>query len=174
MTRQAWIVFVAVAAVAATLGVTACIISYDPDAVELSEQSTAARVNVLTPEPDTQVAEFLEVHLRVENLTLVPNWGEANVEGEAHLAVFIDGHAVAAPGEGIALSDFAIGVAGLGASSQSTHTLRIEVLNNDRTPYADIHTMEVSWIKLPIVAGPPTPPDGTGNGTGDGTGAPAE
>lgn len=169
MTRQAWTVFVAAVAVAATIGVTACIISYDADEVELNEpQDTAARIHVVSPVPNAEVGDFLEVHLRLENLTLVEKWGEANVEGEGHLSVYIDDHPVAAPGEGIAIPDFAVGVAGLGASTNTNHVLRIQVLNNDRTPYEGIDLVEITWVKLPRTTAPPT------NGTGNGTGTPAE
>ena len=171
MTRRARTVCAWAVVGTIALGFTGCLISYNPDDVELAPHDETARVTLVSPEPNEQVANFLEVHLTVDNITLVERWGEPNVEGEGYLRVYIDGNSITPDNEGIAFSDFAVDVSGLGASEQTPHLLVVETLNNDGTPYTGISTISSAWIKLPRSGGPPTGGnEGSGEGTGEGTG----
>lgn len=150
MIRQDWRRLPVLFAMALAVGTAGCLITYDPDAVELAEPvDTSPRLFVLSPQPDQRVGDDLQVRLEVRNFNLVPKWGQANVEGEGHLFVLIDGTSVTPTEEGVVATDFSVDVRALAGDGETRHTLEVQVRNNDRTRFEGIRPIVVEWIKLP-------------------------
>ena len=151
MTRRLVLVVMLVLA----FGVSGCLITYDPDSVELSDAGLIYEcaqgersLNVFSPTEGQEVSsDLLEVEIVVCGITLVEKWGQENVEGEGHLVVSVDGRYAHAPGEGLITPHFALPLDDFGAGS---HVFRVQVRNNDLTEITDIGPVEVSFT---IVAG---------------------
>jgi hypothetical protein len=133
-------------------GAGGCLITYDPDSVELEGGDTRPRVNVLQPVPQQEVGDDLLVELDVRNFALVAPDGRANAPNEGHVLAFIDGAAVAG---GVAIVTASFHITGLDDTlshdeGANVHRLRIEVHQNDGTPYDENPgPVEVDFIKLP-------------------------
>jgi hypothetical protein len=165
MSRTGWTVVALVVALGLGLSGASCLISYDPSGVDLIEPTdTSPRLFVIQPTPDEQVTTSLHVEVEIRNFTLVPKWGQANVDGEAHLVVLVDGEPIHAADQGIVDTSFDVDVSGLVQADATTHELEIQVANNDRTQYDSIRPIIVEFI----VAGTGGGGDGTGTGSGAG------
>lgn len=149
VSRHSAVFFGCVVAVAlAFAGINGCLMTYDPDGVELANTDTTPSMSIVSPTPNQMFTDCtghsfavcLRVEIDLRNVRLVPKWGQANVAGEGYLYVTVaptdnpeQNIIIANPGdEGIVETNFTID---LGNLPDGAWTLRVEVRNNDRTPY---------------------------------------
>lgn len=151
MTRRLALVVMAVMA----LGISGCLITYDPDSVELADVGSTylcteseRSLNVLSPTDEMEISsDILVVDIVVCGIDLVEKWGQENSEGEGHLVVSVDGRYAHPPGEGLVTCRFGLP---LDDFDPGDHVFRAQVRNNDLTEIEDIPPVEVNFT---IVAG---------------------
>lgn len=161
VSRHSAVFFGCLVAVAlAFTGITGCLITYDPDGVDLVNTDTTPSMTIVTPTANQMFSDCeghsfnicLPVQIDLRNVTLLPKWGEENVDGEGYLYVTVaptdqpgEGFPIANPGdEGVVATDFTIDLDGL---PDGNWTLRVEVRNNDRSLHATIEPVSVDFRK---------------------------
>ena len=82
-------------------------------------------LTITYPSDQWGVPDAFDLSANPENFVLNPDIGGANVDGEGHWAVVLDGAAIA---------ESATGTASLSGLPLGDQVLRVELRNNDRTP----------------------------------------
>jgi hypothetical protein len=118
-------------------------------------QSAAPGIVITHPtDGDTVSAGALQVNVDVSNFILVDKLGKANAPGEGHIHYFLDIAAPTTPGQP------AIPASGTWAATPSssysfenvsvgTHTIAVELVNNDHTPLDPPVVFEVTFSATP-------------------------
>jgi len=107
------------------------------------------------------------VDVQVSNFALVGKLGQPNVAGQGHIHYFLDVTAPTTPGQpavtgpGSYVATAATGCIWLGVAA-GTHTLSVELVNNDHTPLVPPVVAKITVIVTGVGGG--------GGGGGDGGG----
>jgi hypothetical protein len=122
-----------------------CLITYDPDGVELAETDTTPRLAIVSPTAGEVVQDCLRVRVNYFNLELVdPATHPDPVDGQGHYHIEIDGNPL---GQNLALTGAGVDVPLriLNFAKGREHSVTIRTENNDNTPHAVIQPARVTW-----------------------------
>ena len=119
----------------------------------------APSMSVISPTPNQvfndceghSFAVCVPVEIDLRNVTLVPKWGQDNVEGEGHLYVTVAPTGepeaaipITAVDQGVVERNFTIDISAL---PDGDWTLRVEVRNNNRSQHAQISPVSIDFAK---------------------------
>ena len=160
VSRHSAVFFGCVVAVALALaGINGCLMTYDPDGVDLPYTDTTPSMLIVSPTANQMFADCtghdfsvcLPVEIDLRNVDMVPKWGEENVAGEGHLYVTVAptgdpgaANPITAVDQGVVERNFTIDISNL---PDGSWTLRVEVRNNDRTLHVTVEPVSVDFRK---------------------------
>ena len=142
------------AGIIAILGLSGCLISYDPDGVDLVGGGSEPRLVVTSPTPMQEIDDILRIQMEVHNFVLVDPAGRSNADGEGHVKIYINGEPIVSGDGPTYRTSIPVQVCSLGRGEPVEYSLQIVPSNNDGTPHAVLGEINISWVKLPNPGGP--------------------
>lgn len=143
------------AGIIAILGLSGCLISYDPDSVDLVGGGSEPRLLVTSPSPGQEVEDILRIQMEVHNFLLVDPAGRENADGEGHVKIYINGVPIVDNDGPTFRTSIPVQVCSLGRERAAEYNLTIVPSNNDGTPHGVLGEINITWVKLPNGPGGP-------------------
>ncbi len=133
----------------------------EPSVIGFKLGSTSPGVTIVKPEDGSSAsAGNLTVSVAVSNFNLVDKLGKTNVQGEGHLHYYLDVAAPTSAGKPAIPQEGSIWAATADTThtfsnvSPGTHTISVELVNNDHTPLSPpvVETVTITTDKNPRIA----------------------
>lgn len=130
------------------LGLSGCLIAYDPDGVELGTVDGTPKLIVTSPTEGESVETILRIRLEATNFSLVDPGGD-NVETQGHVRIYIDGSPIVQGDPALTSVQLDVRVCSLATDHPEDHELLVVPYNNDETEHDVLSPITVTWTKSP-------------------------